>query len=103
MLGNFSKEDFEWDKKKNKILKATRKISFEEILDFLENKENILAVFKHPNKNKYPNQKVFILNINGYAWVVPFEERGDKIRLITAFPSRKWTKMFLRGKRNEGR
>ena len=88
---------FEWDDKKNKKLKKERNISFEEIIKAVAS-GGLIDVLYHPNREKYPNQKLLIVNLKGYAWVVPFEERGDKLRLITAYPSRKFTKRYLRRK-----
>lgn len=87
---------FEWDPKKNGRLKEKRGISFEEIVELITLK-SLLAVINHPNSEKYPGQRIFIVNIDGYAWAVPFEMRGDRVRLITAYPSRKLTKIYLRG------
>jgi len=91
--------EFEWNPKKDEFLKKKRGISFKEISKLITS-ENLIAVRKHPNPQKYPNQKIFIVNISGYAWVIPFERRGNKLRLITAYPSRKLTKIYLR--RNNG-
>lgn len=88
---------FEWDERKNAFLKKERGISFEEIVNLIAQGE-LIAVRNHPNPEKYPDQKIFILDVDGYAWVVPFEKRGDRLRLITAYPSRKWTKLYLRRK-----
>ena len=88
---------FEWDSKKSNYLKEKRGISFEEIIELI-NSKNLLTVRNHPNPEKYPGQKIFIINIEGYVWVVPFERRGDKLRLVTAYPSRKLSKIYLRGK-----
>lgn len=87
---------FEWDPKKSKLIKEKRGVSFEEIVKLIT-AENLLAVIDHPNQEKYPEQKIFVINIGGYAWAVPFEKGGDKLRLITAYPSRKLTKIYLRG------
>ncbi len=85
---------FEWDDKKNKKLKKERNISFEEIIKAVAS-GGLIDVLYHPNREKYPNQKLLIVNLKGYAWVVPFEELGDKLRLITAYLSRKFTKRYL--------
>ncbi len=82
MLGSFKKKFFEWDKKKSKLLKKKRGLSFEEIVQFLTNEDNVLSITEHPNKEKYLNQQMIIVNIKGYAGVVPFEERGDKLRWL---------------------
>ena len=86
---------FEWDEGKNAKLKRDRDISFEEIA-YIIKEGGLLDIIDHPNRKKYPNQKLLIINVNGYAWVVPTEKRGDKLRLITAFPSRKYTKRYLK-------
>jgi hypothetical protein len=37
------------------------------------------------------------LNIDNYAWVVPFRDEAGKRILITAYPSRKFTAQYLGG------
>ena len=52
--------------------------------------------FAHPNKLKYPNQKIYIVNLNGYVYLVPFVRKNTQtIFLKTIFPSRKLTKKYL--------
>lgn len=52
----------------------------------------------HPNPEKYLNQWIYVVNVNDYAYVVPFV-RIDKstIFLKTIFPHRKLTKQYLQG------
>ncbi len=90
---------FEWDEGKNRRLKQERDISFEQIA-YTINSGGLIDIVDHPNQKKYPGQKLLIVNINGYAWVVPAEKRGNRLRLITAYPSRKYTKRYL-GERDE--
>ncbi|MBK7103803.1 MAG: DUF4258 domain-containing protein [Ignavibacteriae bacterium] len=85
---------FDWDEDKNNILKEKRNISFEEIVFAISN-EKILDIFEHPNKEKYPNQKIFIVEINNYAYIVPFVEDDEKYFLKTIYPSREATKIYL--------
>ena len=56
----------------------------------------MLDIIIHPNPNKYPGQQVLILNINRYAYAVPFVEQGEDRFLKTIIPSRKLTKQYLR-------
>jgi hypothetical protein len=49
----------------------------------------------HPNPDKYPHQKMFILEIEGYAYVVPFVEDNEKVFLKTAYKSRLATRTYL--------
>ncbi len=86
----------EWDEEKNRLLKEERGVCFEDVIvAFNENK--ILDVIKHPGKKKYPNQKIYIVEIDNYAYAVPFVRDKDKIFLKTIIPSRKLTKKYLRG------
>jgi len=50
----------------------------------------LLDVAPNPSSN-HPSQKMFILNINNYAYCVPFVETETEIFLKTVFPSRKYT------------
>jgi uncharacterized DUF497 family protein len=86
---------FEWDNNKNESLKSTRNISFDEVVFYIVN-DFVLDVVPHPNPDKYPNQKMFILNIDNYAYLVPFIETDESIFLKTIIPSRKATKIYLK-------
>lgn len=79
-----------WNLEKNELLKAERGISFEEIALLIE-AGNILGIEENPGR---PGQKIYILEIDDYAYIVPFVESADEIFLKTAFPSRKYTKRY---------
>ncbi len=91
---------FRWDEEKNKWLKAERGISFEQALVHILNGD-ILDVTEHPNKAKYPNQRIFVIKMQEYAWLIPFVETTEDYFLKTIIPSRKATRKYLRGKANE--
>jgi len=61
----------------------------------------LLDAIQHPNQKHYPGQRIFIVNIEGYAYVVPFVETDSGVFMKTIMPSRKMTKQYLGGKRNE--
>ena len=84
---------FEWDPEKNEKLKKERGISFEEIA-FLLGSGCLWAVTKHSNEDKYTNQRIFLIPIDGKIIAVPFLQDREKIFLKTAFPSRKMTKLY---------
>ena len=88
---------FDWDEEKNNLLRLTRNISFEEIIFSLAN-DKLLEIVEHPNKEKYPNQKIFIVEVKEYAYLVPFVEDEKKYFLKTIYPSREATKRYLRKK-----
>lgn len=81
---------FDWNNQKNEELKKSRQISFEKIV-FHINSGHILEILDHPNPKKYCNQRIFIIDVKGYAYAVPFVDEGDKRFLKTIFPSRKYT------------
>ena len=84
-----------WNSDKNEILKRERGISFEEIVFLIESGQ-IIGIEKNPGR---PNQNIYILEIENYAYIVPFVENDNEIFLKTAFPSRKYTKQYgLKGK-----
>ncbi len=52
----------------------------------------------HPNKKKYPNQRILIIDVEGYAYLVPCVINENECFLKTIIPSRKATKTYLGGK-----
>ncbi len=87
---------FDWDKEKNSLLKELREVSFEDIQAAIE-EGRVLDDLDHPNKQKYPNQRIMVVEIDNYAYYVPYVEDEKKIFLKTIFPSRKATKKYLFG------
>lgn len=85
---------FNWNADKNVLLKRERGVSFEEVTYWIA-EGFLLDVVEHPNREKYGSQKVMIVNINSYAYLVPFVESEDEIFLKTIIPSRKATKKYL--------
>lgn len=85
---------FDWNEEKNELLKIERDVSFEEVLIAIE-EDRLLDVLIHPNKEKYSNQKIFVVNINNYVYLVPFVEDEEKVYMKTIIPSRKATKKYL--------
>lgn len=84
----------DWSRDKNELLKIERDVCFEDVLLAIENNQ-VLDILKHPNPKRYPDQKIFIININNYVYLVPFIEDKEKIFLKTIIPSRKATKKYL--------
>ena len=80
-----------WDESKEKRLVAGRQVSFQEISSKIL-LGDYLDILENPSR---PNQNLFVLEIEGYVWVVPFiiDSAGDII-LKTAYPSRKMNKRY---------
>ena len=85
---------FYWDDYKNEKLKKERGISFEIIVSQIE-MGFLLDVIEHPNKLKYGNQNILVIEYNLYVYLVPFTEDDNKLYLKTIIPSRKFTKKYL--------
>jgi hypothetical protein len=75
-------------------LKQERGISLDELIVLLD-ENHILDVVEHSNKDKYGKQKIYVVNIGGYIYLVPFVRDGNKIFLKTIIPSRKATAQYL--------
>jgi len=82
------KHQYDFSAEKNKQLTKERGISFEEVIAAIK-EGAILDILPHPNPAKYPNQKIYVLNINNHVYLVPFI-RKDKNTLFlkTIFPHR---------------
>jgi hypothetical protein len=85
---------FDWNSQKNVLLKVSRGIGFEDVVNAITD-GRLLDTLQHPNPKKYANQKVYIVEIASYAYSVPFVENTDICFLKTIYPSRKYTKQYL--------
>ena len=83
-----------WNSTKNQQLIADRGISFEDIVFYLQQGQ-LLDDIEHPNRTKYPEQRIFVINVDGYAHLVPYVEDRKEIFLKTVIPSRKATQQYL--------
>ena len=86
---------FAWDKDKNDKLTGERSISFEEIQVAMADGK-LLDILNHPNQKRYPKQRMFVVEIEDYVYIVPFAEGDEKIFLKTIYPSRTATKKYLK-------
>ena len=84
---------FNWNPDKNQLLIRERGISFERIV-FEISSGNELTVLEHPNQEKYPGQRVSMVQVDDYVYAVPFIESDTEIFLKTIIPSRKATKRY---------
>jgi len=84
----FDMKYLNWNPQRNEIIKKERGISFEEIAYLIESGQ-IIGIEENPGR---PDQKIYILEIENYAIVVPYVENENEIFLKTAFPSRKYSK-----------
>ena len=83
-----------WSREKNEWLRKNRGICFGDILFYLDNNYLIDDV-EHPNQVKYSGQRMMVLNIVEYIYLVPYVDSEDEFFLKTIIPSRKATKNYL--------
>lgn len=85
---------YAWNPEKNEQLRKERGVSFEDVVFHIEAGDEV-GIFNHPNQERYPGQKVSVVLIEGYAYLVPFVESEAEIFLKTIIPSRKATKQYI--------
>jgi uncharacterized DUF497 family protein len=89
---------YDWNDEKNELLKKPRGVSFEQVVLAIVSGD-LIDRMKHPNPEKYPNQRVFLVKIEDYVYSVPYVEDDEKMFLKTIIPNSKATKKYLGGKR----
>jgi len=60
---------------------------------------DVLDTIEHPNQNRYPGQKIAMVMIDNYVYLVPYVENNEEIFLKTIIPSRKATNKYVRVKK----
>jgi uncharacterized DUF497 family protein len=83
-----------WNSTKYQQLVSERGISFEDIVFYMQQGQ-LLDDIQHPNSVKYPEQRIFVINVDNYVYLVPYIENQQEIFLKTVIPSRKATKQYL--------
>ena len=86
---------FDWDSSKNEKLRTQRNITFEQVIFHL-GQGDVWKIADHPNQEKYPGQRIFLVLIDEYIYMVPHWIEEDRIVLKTIIPSRKYTKQFMK-------
>ncbi len=85
---------YAWNSEKNELLIGEREISFEDFVVSIH-QGNEVDIYDHPNQDRYPGQKISVVIVEDYAFLVPFVEGDEEIFLKTIIPSRKATKQYL--------
>jgi len=98
----FKNKSLMYNYEKNELLKKERGIGFEDVILSLENGD-LLDDISHPNKEKYPNQDIFIIfiRIKDYVCLVPYVETETEIFLKTIITSKKMNKKYSKGANND--
>ncbi len=88
-------KEFEWNEDKNRWLKRYWDISFEEVVYYIENDGGLIDSYEHPNKERYPNQSIFVVLTDHYVYIVPHVEEEDYYFLKTIIPNREAKKKYM--------
>jgi uncharacterized DUF497 family protein len=89
-------KQYVWDEQKNEKLIRERGVSFEDMIQAIAG-GGLLDIIRHPNTVRYPHQNIYVVRMAGYIYLVPHEEIGGKIRLMTIIPSRKARRKYFPG------
>jgi uncharacterized DUF497 family protein len=93
-------KSFDWNSEKNEWLRQIRKITFEEILYHIQ-AGDLLDILVNESSSRYSNQRVFVVKIDNYVYLVPYVESDEMIFLKTIIPSRKMTRRYLGAQSHE--
>ena len=87
-------KEFDWDTNKNLMLMEHREISFDEIVEAIST-GNLLVDVPH-HRGGFEHQRIFIVRVRSYAYVVPYVTQEDGTRFLkTIYPSRRATKKYI--------
>lgn len=87
--------EYRWNAIKDAALRGDRQVGFDDVVKSLS-LGGLLATMPHPNIDKYPQQHIYVVEINGYAYLVPYVLESGSIFLKTIIPSRKATRLYLK-------
>jgi len=88
--------NFKWNIEKNRLLKEERNVCFEDVVALIE-EGKVLEIIRHPNTERYPHQKIYLVLLNGYVHMVPYVRTEKEIFLKTIIPSRKMHRLYKGG------
>jgi len=85
---------FVWSHEKNALLLVERGLCFEAVVTAIE-AGVLLDVLDHPSTERYPGQRILVVRLNDYAYLVPYVQADEGLFLKTIIPSRKATRRYL--------
>ena len=88
---------YTWSDEKDDVVRTDpgrRGVGFDECVKAIE-AGRILGIFPNPSRN-HQGQQMFVLDIDDYAYCVPFVETETRVFLKTVYPSRRFTALYLR-------
>ena len=87
--------DFWFVEEKDLLLRERRGVCFHDVIKTVE-QDGILLDMPHPAHHRCPDQRIFVVEIDGYAYCVPYVVEGGTWILKTIYPNRKF-KYLVKG------
>ena len=87
-------QEIGWNESKNQDLRRTRGIGFEDVIAAIE-AGRVLDDIEHPHMERKGHQRLLIVDIDGYACVVPYVREQRGIFLKTIYHSRAMQKRYM--------
>ena len=72
---------FTWSSNKNELLRNECYISIEDIVVNIT-LGNELVIYGHPNQECYPNQKISVVPVEDYVYLVPYIENNEATTVL---------------------
>ena len=90
-----------FNEEKNQLLKATRGVGFDEIINALAGGELVVDL-AHPSC-KHCHQRMYAVRIKQYVYAVPYviDQAKNQLFFKTVYPSRTLTKKYIKGENND--
>lgn len=86
--------NIQWNEEKAAALREQYGVSFDDVVPLIENAAWIDDV-PHHNQERYPGQRIYVVELTGYAYLVPYMPYPGGIFLKTLYPSRKAKRDYL--------
>jgi len=84
---------YRWNDEKDEWLRQTRGFGFQDIVEAVDS-GRLVKDIDNPSE-RYPNQKLLVVEVDGYVIGVPYLLEGETAFLKTAFPSRKLKRLYM--------
>ena len=87
---------FNWNPEKNQQLINQRGVSFSDVVESI-NRDGLVDTYVHPNQRRYPDQSVYVVDIHGYLYLVPYVEQDERTRFLkTIIPNQRAMRRYGR-------
>lgn len=87
-------QEIGWNEDKNQQLRSTRGVGFEDVIAAIE-AGRVLDDIEHPHEERKGHQRLLVVDINGYACVVPYVRQQEQMFLKTIYHSRAMQKRYM--------